>query len=136
MINWRSIYFFEFRFLFAANNYDALIATLDRIPKVIPKSKSYIKLLDEDIEAQKQAIISGDTEKMAETVRQGAEDTKDGAHTVKPNGKLYQLGSKTAPTALDALADGFEDGTKTAADENALMGKFNVIVQDALDHPK
>lgn len=126
----------NFDFLYAVDNYERLIATIDRIPEEMPQTKRYIEKLDEDIEAQKEAIITGDLEQMAETVRRGAEDTKEGAHTLKGNRKLYKVGDKVAPKELENLAEGFENGTKTAADEYALMGYFDTLVGDALDHPK
>lgn len=108
---------------------------LKNVVVAIPKSKHYIAKLDKDIEAQKQAALKGDIDEMVKTVRKGAKDTKRGAHNVKPNPGLYKMGDQTAPNALNDLAAGFEDGTKTAKDENDLMGQFDKLVEDALANP-
>lgn len=112
-----------------------MIAEVEDIRKDIPKSKNYVEKIDDDIVAQRQAALSGNRFRIARTVEQGAEDTKAGAYTVKSNPALYKLADKTAPDALEQLAKAILKGTKTAKDENDLLGAFIKLVAQALANP-
>lgn len=100
--------------------------------EAIPESKHYVKILDADIEAQKEAAISGNIKRMIESVRKGARDTKKGAKTLKSNANLFKLADEEAPAGLNGLGDGFAAGTKTAKDENDMMGEFTELVETYL----
>lgn len=119
-------------YLFAVDKYDPLIQELGKVQEAIPDAADYVKLLDADIEAQKQAATSGDPAAMSRSVLKGAKDTKDGSYNVGSNPDLYTLADQTAPRALRDLSAGFAKGTKTAADENDLMGQFEKEIEKAL----
>lgn len=123
---------FHRHYLFAVDNYDPLIEELAEVKKAIPTSEAYVDKVSKDIKDQKQAAISGNMAEMARTVRKGARDVKAGAQSVESNKELLEVAEETAPNALEDLAAGFAKGTKTAADEDELMGKFEKMVEDAL----
>lgn len=112
-----------------------MIEELGEVKEAIPTSEVYVDEVSADIEAQKQAAISGNKAAMARSVRKGARAVKKGAHSVESNPKLFNVADETAPHALEDLAAGFAKGTKTAKDENDLMGQFIKLVQDALANP-
>lgn len=118
------------------DNYYPLMNSLKGVAKAIPGSAQYINTLITCITNQLTAAQSGDKQQMAATVRTGAQATKAGANTVSSNIFLYILGSIVAPAQLNNLADGLIKGSKTARDENNLMGEFNRLVALGLKYCK
>lgn len=131
MINLRNTSL-NFDYLFAVENYQPLIDELGNVAKAIPDAQQYVQILQGDVEAQKQAVLSGDKAAMGRTVMKGAKDTKKGAKSVESDPELYELADQKAPKALRGLAAGFAKGTKDAKDENDLMGEFDKLVEAAL----
>lgn len=100
------------------------------VAKEIPGTEKYVKTLNADIEAQKEAVLSGNKAEMAKTAEKGAKDTKAGAQAVKSNPKLFKLADIIAPEKLKEFAAGIRKGTKNPKDENDLMGALNRQVLD------
>lgn len=128
--NWLH-FIFECHYLFPVSNYEPLRASIGKNPKKTPQAAKFAEELRTDIANQKQAALSGNKAQIVKSIKKGADDSKNGSAAVKSKPKLFKFASVDAPKALDALAAGIEKGTKTVADENVLMGKFDKQVKAA-----
>lgn len=89
--------------------------------------------MEKAIENQEDAVKSGDKKRIVESVEKGAKITRAGSGTTKSKEKVYKLAHKDAPASLEDFAKAIEDGKKTGADENVLMGHIAEILEAALE---
>lgn len=126
---------FEFRF-FAVSNYKLLQDIITKgAPKFGEAGVKYGARIVQAIEEQLKATKSGDLRKMAESVRNDAKISKDGADAVKKNPIIYYLGKYFAPEQYEMLAKAMERHKAGAMEENELLRVFHQIVKSAvMDH--
>lgn len=96
--------------------------------------QNWARLLVEDVEAQKDAVQSGNWEKMAQTVEKSARDMRKGAANVKRDPRLYNFARNIVPQNLHELGKQFREHDGNAPHrENKLLGKYKDELKQNID---